>query len=186
MPAPLTVAVASCSLSSTSRSHNLALAAAAAVRSAGAEPLFVDLREWELPICDGSGSFDHSSVEPLSEAIGRASAILISAPVYNYDLNAAAKNLVEMTGKSWMEKPVGFLCSAGGERSYMSPIGLANSLMLDFRCLIIPRFVYCTEADFDDEGALGASLRERVETLTRTAIDLASALAWVEQQRRSG
>jgi FMN reductase len=146
----------------------------------------VDLREWDLPICDGGGSFDHPSVEALSRAIGRASAILISAPVYNYDLNAAAKNLVEMTGKAWVEKPVGILCAAGGDRSYMSPIGFANSLMFDFRCLIIPRFVYCTRTDFDDDGTLGASLHERVDALARTAVDLANALAWVKRNQGNG
>ena len=186
MPAPPVVAVASCSLSQSSRSHRLALAAVASVQSVGAKPELVDLREWDLPICDGGGSFDHPSVAALSSAIGRASAILISAPVYNYDLNAAAKNLVEMTGKAWVEKPVGFLCAAGGDRSYMSPIGFANSLMLDFRCLIIPRFVYCTRTDFDDDGTLGASLHERVDALARTAVDLANALAWVKRNQGNG
>jgi FMN reductase len=37
-------------------------------------------------------------------------------------------------------KVVGFLCAAGGKSSYMSVMRLANSLMLDFRCLIIPHF----------------------------------------------
>lgn len=74
-----------------------------------------------------------------------------------------------------MEKSVGFLCAAGGDRSYMSPIAFANSLKLDFRRLIIPRFVYCTKADFDDDGMLGASLHERVD-----------ALACVKYNRRNG
>ena len=53
-----------------------------------------------------------------------------------------------MTGAAWSEKPVGFLCTAGARSSYMSPIGLANSLMFDFRSLIIPRFVYAVKDDF--------------------------------------
>ena len=181
MSAPITVAVVSCSLNTSSRSRRLALAAEASVRREGAAAELVDLREWELPLCDGGGSFDHRSVEPLSDTIARASAILLSAPVYNYDLNAAAKNLVEMTGQSWTEKPVGFLCSAGGERSYMSPIGFANNLMLDFRCLIIPRFVYCTKADLDADGGLGAPVRERIDELANTAVTLARALAWASK-----
>ncbi len=176
-----TIAVASCSLNTASRSHRLAEAAAAAVRAVGAKADLIDLREWDLPICDGKASFEHPSVSQLREKLETASAILVSAPVYNYDLNAAAKNLVEMTGAAWKEKPVGFLCAAGGERSYMSPIGFANSLMLDFRCLIIPRFVYCTGADFDSDGTLAAPLHERVDQLARLAIELAAALARVRQ-----
>ena len=182
MSVPITVAIVSCSLNSESRSHRLALAAEASVRTEGATANLVDLREWELPLCDGGGSFRHRSVEPLSEMVDRASAILVSAPVYNYDLNAAAKNLVEMTGQSWTDKPVGFLCAAGGERSYMSPIGFANNLMFDFRCLIIPRFVYCTKADLDADGGLGAPILDRVNELTHTTVTLARALAWARQK----
>ena len=176
------VVVASCSLNPTSRSHRLAEAAVAAVEAVNARAELLDLREWELPMCDGTASFDHPSVTPLAERIRGASAILVSAPVYNYDLNAAAKNLVEMTGSAWSEKPVGFLCAAGSERSYMSPIGLANSLMFDFRSLIIPRFVFCTKADFDPDGALGDSLHDRVDQLARMAVDLARGLDWARRQ----
>jgi FMN reductase len=175
---PINVVIVSCSLNIASRSHRLAVAAEASVRAEGATADLVDLREWELPICDGDGSFRHRSVEPLSEIVDRASAILVSAPVYNYDLNAAAKNFVEMTGQSWTNKPVGFLCAAGGQRSYMSPIGFANSLMFDFRCLIIPQFVYCTEADLDADGGFGNSVLERVNELAHSTVTLARALAW--------
>ena len=181
MGVPLTIAVVSCSLNPSSRSHRLALAAEASVRATGTSAEFVDLREWNLPICDGGGSFEHPSVEPLSNLIEKSSAILVAAPVYNYDLNAAAKNFLEMTGQVWTEKPVGFLCSAGGERSYMSPIGFASSLMFDFRCLIIPRFVYCTKTDIDVNGNLGPAILERVNDLTHTAVTLTKALAWVKE-----
>ena len=176
------IAVVSCSLNASSRSHRLAEAAAAAARTVGADAELIDLREWDLPICDGRASFEHPSVNPLREKLENASAVLVSAPVYNYDLNAAAKNLVEMTGAAWKEKPVGFLCAADGARSYMAPIGFANSLMLDFRCLIIPRYVYCTGADFDADGTLAASLHERVDELARMAIELAAA---VDRVRRN-
>ncbi|MDP6500219.1 MAG: hypothetical protein QF847_03295 [Candidatus Marinimicrobia bacterium] len=61
--------------------------------------------------------------------------------MYNYDVNAAAKNLLELTGSGWNEKTVGFICNAGGDKSYMSVMSFANSLMLDHRCKIIPCFV---------------------------------------------
>ena len=131
MPAAsrLSVLVVSCSLNAASRSHRLACAARTALRTLDVDAELIDLREWELPFCDGGGSYEHPSVAPLAGRIERAAAVLVASPVYNYDLNAAAKNLVEMTGAAWSEKPVGFLCTAGARSSYMSPIGLANSLM---------------------------------------------------------
>ena len=140
--------VVSCSLNPSSRSHLLALAADAALDAIGARHDLIDLRDWDLPICDGTTCYDHPSIDPITEKVAGAAAVLIAAPVYNYDLNAAVKNLVELTGNAWAEKPVGFLCAAGGQRSYMAPMGLANSLMFDFRSYIIPRYVYAATDDF--------------------------------------
>ena len=176
----LSVLVVSCSLRSTSRSHRLAQAAEAALRARDADAELIDLREWDLPLCDGADSYDHPSVQPLSDKIASASAVLLSSPVYNYDVNAAAKNLVELTGSAWKEKPVGFLCAAGGPSSYMSPIGLASSLMFDFCSLIIPRFVYATDQDFEADGGLTGPMQARVERLAGAAVDLARAIAWLQ------
>ena len=178
-PSQSSVVILSCSLNPKSQSHKLALAAQACLRVREVSVALVDLAEHDLPLCDGVGSVDHPSVKTLAGIIDAAGAILVSSPVYNYDLNAAAKNLMELTGASWTEKPVGFLCAAGGRASYMSPIGFANSLMFDFRCLIIPRFVYCTQDDFTEAGEPVSEIRARVDQLAATAVDLSRALAWV-------
>ena len=178
-PSPASVVILSCSLKPRSRSHKLALAAQAFLRGREVSVELVDLAEHDLPLCGGTGSLDHPSVKTLTGVIDAAGAILVSSPVYNYDLNAAAKNLMELTGSAWTDKPVGFLCAAGGRTSYMSPVGFANSLMFDFRCLIVPRFVYCTKDDFTEADEPGPAIRGRVEQLATAAVDLARALAWV-------
>ena len=157
----------------------LAEAAVAALRRRSASAGLLDLQEWDLPLCDGGDCYDHPSVAPLTGRIQAADAVLVASPIYNYDVNAAAKNLVELTGSAWSDKPVGFLCTAGGRRSYMAPIGLANSLMFDFRSLVVPRFVYAVKEDFDESGAVTDPLRERVEQLAAAAVDLARALDWL-------
>jgi FMN reductase len=78
--------------------------------------------------------------------------------------------LIELTGDSWEDKVVGFLCAAGGSSSYMSVMGLANSLMLDFRCLIIPRFVYATRNDFTDEKIPTDEVKARVTRLAQASL----------------
>src|SRR5260370_8259766 len=99
----------------------------------------------------------------LSADIEAAHGILIAAPVYNYDVAAAAKNMLELTGSAWEDKVVGFLCAAGGMGSYMSVMSFANSLMLDFRCLIIPRFVYATGDSFDVAELTDTKVAKRIE-----------------------
>jgi FMN reductase len=44
-------------------------------------------------------------------------------------------------------------------------MALANSLMLDFRCVIIPRFVYATGEDFHDKAAPTTEIKERLAQL---------------------
>ena len=176
---PPRVLVVSASLNPNSRSYRLAEAAADALGRLGAEATLIDLRKWDLPLCDGDESYSHPGVEKISQLIRDAGAVLLAAPIYNYDVNAAAKNLVELTGEAWEEKPVGFLCSAGGKSSYMSPIGLANSLMFDFRSWIVPRFVYATRQDFDDKRAPLPHINERIEQLAKATLGIARALEWM-------
>ena len=97
----------------------------------------------------------------------------LKPPIYNFDVNAALKNLIELTGKgAWANKTVAFLNSAGGHSSYMSVMAVANSLMLDFRCVIVPRFVYATPADFDDTGISNDGVRDRVAACALATAEL--------------
>jgi NAD(P)H-dependent FMN reductase len=138
---------------------------------------FVDLREHPLPICDGDAAYGHENVAKLTKKIKAAQAILLAVPVYNYSFSSSAKNLIELTGRAWTDKVVGFLCAAGGKSSYMSIMSLANSLMLDFRCLINPRFVY-TDGSVFDEGTINDSeLITRVEELATSTLALAGRTA---------
>jgi FMN reductase len=135
----------------------------------GADGEHVDLREYPLPLCDGDCAYSDPNVAKLSEKIAAARVIIVGVPVYNFYANAAAKNLIELTGRAWENKIVGFLCAAGGHSSYMSIMSLANSLMLDFRCLIIPRFVYATSDDFKGAGVPKAELAKRLQQLAAAA-----------------
>lgn len=173
------VLIFACSLNPASRSAVLAEAAERALAADGCSTEVVDLREVELPLCDGGSAYAAPAVGDLSGKIAEADAVLLAVPIYNYDANAAAKNLIELTGRAWTGKVVGFLCAAGGRGSFMSVMPLANSLMLDFRCLILPRFVYATGDDFE-EGADGETLAgpigERVGELAGQVRRVAGAL----------
>jgi len=133
---------------------------------------FLDLRDFPLPMCDGAAAYGDPNVEVLRAKIEGARVILVAVPIYNYDANAAIKNVVELTGGAWEDKIVGFACAAGGQTSYMSIMGLANSLMLDFRCIILPRFVYATGDDFDDGKITSPEIKKRLTQLATSARQL--------------
>jgi len=172
----MNVFVISCSLNPESNSFMLAQRAIDDLRAAAAEAHLVDLREHPMPMCDGQ-TCTNASVEELTHRIAAADAIVLAVPIYNFDANAAAKNLIEHTGDAWEGKVVGFLAAAGGHSSYMSVMPLANSLMLDFRCLIVPRFVYATRGDFGDGGQIASEkIAGRVKQLVGETLRIAGAM----------
>src|SRR5688572_6415868 len=157
--------IVSCSLNSESKSRSLATALHESFRKRNVSAELTDLRDWPVPLCDGDTAYSDEKVRQLSEKIKGAQCILLSVPIYNFDVSAAAKNLVELTGGGMEGKIVGFLCAAGGNASYMSVMGFANSLMLDFRCLVLPRFVYATAAAFGPSGLHDPEVHKRVDEL---------------------
>ena len=66
--------------------------------------------------------------------------------------------------------------AAGGKSSYMSPISYMNSLMLDYRSIIIPRFVYTDGSGFDDENNIIDPIKERIKELVDFSILLSKNL----------
>jgi len=137
---------------------------------------WLDISELELPLCDADACYTKPGSQKVGEAIKTADGILLATPVYNYDVSATAKNLVELTGSAWEDKVVGFLCAAGGMSSYMSVMSFANSLMLDFRSVIIPRFVYATGRAFDGDEIKDPEVVERIEELADELIRFTKAL----------
>jgi FMN reductase len=137
---------------------------------------WIDTRELDLPLCDADKCYANASVQKLNKAIEEADGIIVATPVYNYDVSAAAKNMLELTGSSWEDKVVGFLCAAGGMSSYMSVMAFANSLMLDFRSVIIPRFVYATGDSFDGDKLKDAKVARRIEEVADELVRFSKAL----------
>jgi FMN reductase len=137
---------------------------------------WLDIRELDLPLCDADKCYGMPAAQKLNKAIETADGILVAAPVYNYDVAAAAKNMLELTGSSWEEKVVGFLCAAGGTSSYMAVMAYANSLMLDFRTVIIPRFVYATGDAFKGEEIVDKEVITRIEQAADELVRFTQAL----------
>jgi len=149
---PMHYVVLSCSLNPGSRSRILAKAARDRLEEQGQRVDYVDLVEFPVPFCDGGKAYGDAKAQELKQRLLAADGVLLAVPIYNYDANAAAKNVVELTGRDvWVGKVAGFMCAAGGQGSFMSIMALANSLMLDFRTYIIPRFVYTNAPDFTED-----------------------------------
>jgi len=138
---------------------------------------FFDLQKSKLPMCDGDKCYDLPEVINFRKKIEKANGIIMAIPIYNYNVSSGAKNIIELGGKKLYDKNFGFLCAAGGKNSYMSVMGLANSLMIDYRCYIIPKFVYALKKDFDETKVTDSDIKERIEELGNEMIRITNALS---------
>jgi FMN reductase len=182
-PKPSDYLVISCSLNPSSRSRGLAQRVQAHLAER-VDAEFIDLAQFALPPCDGAACFGDANVGMFQRKIAAARGIVLAAAIYNYDINAAAKNLLELTGRAWTGKVVGFICAAGGQGSYMSVMPFANSLMLDFRCHVVPRFVYAVNADPEHADFGTEALEKRIVELADEMIRVTEALAPENKHRR--
>ena len=164
--------IISCSLNPKSRSRVLAHYAYEQFRLKNPDVEWIDLAQWPLPLCDGGACYTDPKVQELAEQVRNARGIILATPVYNFNASASAKNLIELTGDAWNNKVVGFISAAGGKSSYMAPMGLINSLMLDFRCLIVPRFVQAIREEIPNDDNLAEAIIKRIQELNDTLIDL--------------
>ena len=168
--------VISTSGNSESNSRVMGRVAFEHLQKKGADCEWIDISNLELPLCDADKCYLNPAAQTLQKSIQGADGMIVAAPVYNYDVSAAAKNMIELTGSAWEDKVVGFLCAAGGMSSYMSVMAYANSLMLDFRTVIIPRFVYATGNSFEDDKLVDKKVEERIHQVADELTRFTSAL----------
>lgn len=170
------IVIVSCSLSTASKSRALARLIHDSFANESHPCTFIDLADYNLPLCDADKAYRHPDVKKLAKILEKASAIIMALPIYNYSISAATKNFIELVGASFENKIVGFVCAAGGQKSYMSILHLANSLLLDFRCLIVPKFVYVDSSSFSSEGKLeNEEITSRLHELYATIVRLKKA-----------
>ena len=171
----INVLIISASLAEESRSNQLCQHAEAFLSSKGIPVRRESLQDYRVLPYGMEGS---EGLDTLREAFDAASGILFGFPVYNYNMNASLKAAIEHFGPSLSDKVIGLMMSAGGQSSYMSGLVVANSLSLDFRSWVIPRFVYATREAFSDDRVSDPEISERIETLAWTVYEK----AWQHQQ----
>jgi len=183
---PMNFAVINANLAPGGKTAHLAETVSALFSGAGHGTRLFSLSEWDLPACDGGLCYKNEKTIALTAELAKADALVLVAPIYNFDLNAAAKNLIELTGYSWKGKAVGLVCTAGAEKSYLSPLGFMNSLSTDYRCLVSPRYVYVTRADFSSDNTLpeDGGIRRRLAFLAKELPILAEAAARIATLER--
>lgn len=170
--------VISTSLNENSHGRVLAREMEKRLATQGANVNFIDIQDYDLPMCGGKDCNEHPEVQKLMETIEQADGIIMAVPIYNYNVAASAKNFLELTGKAWQQKVVGLLCAAGGDMSYMAALPFVGGLLIDFRCIVVPRYVYASGSAFSEDHTkvTNEKIHERLDGLTNEFTVLAEAL----------
>ena len=172
----MSVIVISTNLNQNSKTDILAKLATDKFNELGFDAEYLALASYDLPLCDGYECYSNESVIELQKKFAAADSFILCSPVYCYDLNAVAKNLIELTGASVKEKVFSFIVNAGAEKSYMAPMKFMNSLMIDFRCLILPKFLYVTSKDFDKQNKIdNQDIIDSLDSMVKSHLNLTKA-----------
>jgi len=169
--------IVSTSLSSNSRGKLLAQHMHELLSQKGHNVTIIDAADYDLPICDGKQCSENPDVQKIMPMIEAADGILFTVPIYNYNVAAASKNFLELTGTAWSQKVVGIMAAAGGDLSYLAVMPIMTSLMIDYRCIMVPRYVYATGAAFTDDALTDEKILERMQTLADEFEHLSTKLA---------
>ena len=150
----MSIIIINANLSAESSTQSLSEIVYTEIKKEDAGSSLISLHELPIPVCDGRESFGNENVKKLTDLMAKATGIVLASPIYNYTINSALKSLIEHCGSAFSNKTVGFICTAGGEKSYMSLMPTINSLMLDFRCIILPRFLYVISSNFNSDKSI--------------------------------
>ena len=148
----------------------------------GDEIAWLDAAELDLPLCDGGSAWSHPGATALKEALQGADGVLLAMGIYNYNLSAATKTAIELGADAWEDKVVALAVASGGTGSYMACMSAVRSLMLDWHCVIVPRFVHASNSAFGDGAIVEPDVDDR---LGRLAEDLARITAALGDASRS-
>ncbi|MBI2503768.1 MAG: NAD(P)H-dependent oxidoreductase [Candidatus Latescibacteria bacterium] len=167
MATPLSprLVIVNSSLSSDSNTRMLSRHAHAHALQRGISADLIDLKDHRVLPYGEEGS---EGLEQIEAQLEQAGAIILAFPLYNYNINSSLKALIEHCGACFEDKVVGLMTAAGGRSSYMSVFSVGQSLMLDFRSWIVPRYVYAVSDDFGAESIASPEVRRRVEQLVET------------------
>ena len=151
--------IISSSLSKTSRSFILCNKIHLLLQDKGVNSELVDAREMELlPFYNGPTT----SMEELSKKVEQADNIIFGMGVHCYSVNDALKIILDGCCGGVEGKFFGIICAAGGERSYLSTMHLTQICMNEWRMIQLPRIVYATGKDFENDTISNEDLKERL------------------------
>lgn len=156
--------ILSSSLSEKSKSFILCKAVCDALSKQGVICTLIDARK--LPIKPTHNTPTNEMIN-LAKQIKKTDNIIIGMGVHCYSINDSLKILLDTCFTEATGKFFGIICAAGGERSYLSTMHLTQICMNEWRMIQLPRIIYATQKDFQEQKISSHELMERIKLFTK-------------------
>ena len=140
-------------------------------KQAGAEVIFYDISEHDLPFCDGRDdeSTYPTSVHEFKELIRNSQGIIIGTPEYHNSFTGSLKNAIDFCGfEDFEHKMVGVIGVAGGGMGAPNAIGHLRTVMRGVGAWVLPHQVSIAHSGkiFSETGGLAdPGLEKRLSKL---------------------
>jgi len=163
------------SLRSDSYSQMALKLAVQRVEALGAEVEILDLRQMQLPFCDGGDDYpDYPDVQKMRDAVRSADGLILATPEYHGSVSGVLKNALDlMSFEELSDKVTGVISVLGGQ-SNSNALNDLRVIMRWVHAWVIPEQVAIGQAwkAFSGEGKLvDEQLSKRLDQFAQSLVD---------------
>lgn len=121
---------------------------------------FIDIRDHTLVY---SNQPENQDIPQLRERINAADNYIIGMGVHCYSVSDSLKSIIDACFTTEEHKLFGVVCAAGGPHSFLATQHLTQIMMNEFRMIQLPRVVFATKKDFENNQLTNADIHERLD-----------------------
>ncbi|MBD1837401.1 NAD(P)H-dependent oxidoreductase [Coleofasciculus sp. FACHB-64] len=163
------------SLRAESQSQLALNLAALRMRSLGAEVEVLDLRQMNLPFCNGEKEFpDFPDVAKMRKAVAEADGLILATPEYHGSVSGVLKNALDLMSFDQLSDKVAGLISVLGGQSNSNALNDLRVIMRWVHAWVIPEQIAIGQAwkAFDANGnLLDDKLSERFDEFAKSLVE---------------
>jgi len=160
------------------------------VEALGAEVEILDLRQLNLPFCDGGDEYpNYPDVGKLRKAVFEADGVILVTPEYHGSLSGILKNALDLMGFEHFSGKVTGLMSVLGGQPNSNALNDMRTIMRWIHAWTIPEQVAIGQVwkAFDQDGNLqDENLSKRIDAFAQSLIENTQKLRGLPQRERVG
>lgn len=149
--------------------------AAERAQTMGAEVQVLDLKDMNLPFCDGGSDYpDHPDVEVMRKAVTAADGLIIATPEYHGSVSGVIKNALDLMSFEHIDGKVTGVISVLGGQPNSNALNDMRVIMRWVHAWVIPEQIAIGQAwnAFDKEGKLkDEKLSERFDGFAKSLVE---------------